>query len=93
MGMPAWPQQTTMAAGGSPPVAARAGGDDNLGDKDRDPVPVWNGGNPMVSLKPYLRQLEIWRHDTSVPTRKHGTKLYKALGLPEKTCLFRNRRE
>ena len=72
-----------MVGPGAPSTVVRGGGggDDNLIDKDRDPVPRWNGNNPMVNLKPYLRQLEIWRHDTSVPIQKHGTKLYKSLEL------------
>ena len=32
-------------------------------------------------LKPWLRELTFWRHDTSTPVNKQGVKLYKALLL------------
>ena len=48
------------------------------GDKgDRDPVPKWDGKNPGRNLKPWLRELRIWRQETSIPVHKHGLKLFR----------------
>ena len=49
------------------------------GDRgDKEPVPKWNGQNPAKNLKPWLRDLRIWRQETSVPVYKHGLKLYRS---------------
>ena len=48
---------------------------------DRDPTPKWDFQEPGARLKPRLRELRFWRHDTSTPVNKHGVKLYKALPL------------
>ena len=50
--------------------------DGNRGDKD--PVPKWDGKNPARTLKPWLRELRLWRHETSIPANKHGLKLYRS---------------
>ena len=48
---------------------------------DRDPIPKWDFQEPGARLKPWLRELSFWRHDTSTPVNKQGVKLYKALLL------------
>ena len=48
---------------------------------DRDPIPKWNFQEPGARLRPWLRELSFWRHDTSTPVNKQGVKLYKALPL------------
>ena len=48
---------------------------------DRDPVPKWDFQEPGARLRPWLRELSFWRHDTSTLVKKHGVKLYKALPL------------
>ena len=42
---------------------------------DRDPM------EPGARLRPWLRELSFWRHDTSTPVNKKGVKLYRALPL------------
>ena len=58
---------------GPPPVSrvdyhgrgdGRAWGDEDRGGGDRDPVPKWDGKNPGKTLKPWLRELRIWRVET-----------------------------
>ena len=48
---------------------------------DRDPIPRWDSQEPGARLKPWLRELSFWRHDTSTPVNKQGVKLYKSLPL------------
>ena len=48
---------------------------------DRDPIPKWDFQDPGARLRPWLRELSFWRHDTSTPVNKQGVKLYKALPL------------
>ena len=48
---------------------------------DRDPVQKWDFQEPGARLKPWLRELSFWRHDTSTLLHKHGVKLYKSLPL------------
>ena len=48
---------------------------------DRDPIPKWDFQEPGARLRPWLRELSFWRHDTSTLVNKHGVKLYKALPL------------
>ena len=45
---------------------------------DRDPIPMWDFQEPGARLRPWLRELSFWRHDTSTPVNKQGVKLYKA---------------
>ena len=33
---------------------------------------------PGARLRPWLRELSFWRHDTSTPVNKQGVKLYTA---------------
>ena len=35
----------------------------------------------QLQLKPWLRELSFWRHDTSTPVNKQGVKLFKTLHL------------
>ena len=48
---------------------------------DRDPIPKWDYLEPGARLRPWLRELSFWRHDTSTLVHKHGVKLYKASHL------------
>ena len=48
---------------------------------DRDPIPKWDFQEPGARLRPCLRELNFWRHDTSTHVNKHGVKLHKALPL------------
>ena len=48
---------------------------------DRNPIPKWDFQEPGARLKPWLRELSLWRHDTSTLVNKQGVKLYKALLL------------
>ena len=45
---------------------------------DKDPIPKWNGTNPAKLLKPWLRDFRLWYAETSVPSRKHGLKLFRS---------------
>ena len=48
---------------------------------DRDPIPKWEFQEPGARLRPWLRELSFWRHDTSILVKKQGVKLYKSLPL------------
>ena len=48
------------------------------GSGDREPIPKWNGQNPRKTLRPWLRELRLWRQETSVPPSKHGLKLFRS---------------
>ena len=48
---------------------------------DRDPIPKWDFQETGARLKPWLRELSFWRHDTGTPVNKQGVKLYKSLPL------------
>ena len=49
------------------------------GDRgDKDPIPRWDGKHPARSLKPWLRELRIWRQTTSEPVHRHGLKLARS---------------
>eukprot|EP00975_Prorocentrum_lima_P050021 10473861-Prorocentrum_lima.AAC.1 len=64
----------------APPAGQGSQGDGgDLRDRDRDPVPTWDGSDPAVNLKMWLRQLNMWKFETSIPSRKHGSKLFKSL--------------
>ena len=45
---------------------------------DKDPVPKWNGSNIAKMLKPWCRDLRLWRAETAVPRSKHGLKLFRS---------------
>lgn len=45
--------------------------------KDRDPPPAFDGSEE--SFKQFLRNLELWRHETDIPRVKHGAKLLRQL--------------
>ena len=47
--------------------------------KDRDPPPAWGGERPESSLKPYLKDLQLWEAVTDVPANKRGPKLVQVL--------------
>ena len=53
-----------------------------IDDRERDgkqPCPPWNGKDPGVSLRPWLRSQLFWQQSTSTPRHKWGVKLYWAL--------------
>ncbi len=45
---------------------------------DKEPIPKWDGTRPASKLKPWLKDLRIWRQGTATPVQKHGLKLYKS---------------
>ena len=45
-----------------------------------EPVPKWDGKDPAKKLRPWLKELRIWRKDTPIPVHKHGAKLAKSFG-------------
>ena len=45
---------------------------------DKDPIPKWNGTHIAKMLKPWCRDLRLWRAETSVPHHKHGLKLFRS---------------
>ena len=61
-----------MASNGSDSPAR-----EDVGWRDRDPPPGFDG-NPEC-FKVFLRDLEIWQHETDVPVKKHGAKLLRVL--------------
>ena len=48
--------------------------------RDREPPPYFDGEDPGRTFKPWLRELELWIHDTEVPKAKHGTRILRRLG-------------
>ena len=48
---------------------------------ERDAIVKWDFQEPGARLRPWLRELNIWRRDTSTPLQKHGVKLYKSLTI------------
>ena len=54
------------------------GGQPTMEITDRDPIPKWDFQEPGGCVRPWLRELNFLRHDTSTPLHKHGVKLYKS---------------
>ena len=56
-----------------------SGGGDGFGAgwRDRDPPPSFDGKEDK--FKAFLRDWELWKHETEVPRTKHGTKLLRNL--------------
>ena len=52
------------------------------GWRDKDPPPQFSG--EPEDFKEFLRDLEIWRHETEIPSKKHGAKLIRSLRGPAK---------
>ena len=79
----AWPTPTwtapTDAGGGGWGQPSWPSARTELFDKEKDPVPTWDGKEPARNLRPYLRALQFWRHDTATPPVRQGAKLYKSL--------------
>ena len=48
------------------------------GRGDKVPVPKWDGSQPGKRLKPWLKELRIWRRETEVPVMKQGLALYRS---------------
>lgn len=48
------------------------------GRGDKVPVPKWDGSQPGRRLKPWLKELRIWRRETEMPVAKHGLALYRS---------------
>ena len=53
-------------------------GNGNQERGDKEPVPKWDGKNPAKTLKPWLKELRLWRHETSIPVHKHGLRLSRS---------------
>ena len=45
---------------------------------DKVPIPKWDGSQPGRRLKPWLKELRIWRRETEMPVAKHGLALYRS---------------
>ena len=48
------------------------------GGQEKDPVPKWDGKNPAKSLKPWLKELRLWRHMSTIPEFRQGYALAKS---------------
>lgn len=57
--------------------------------RDRDPPPSWNGEKPESTLKPYLRDLQLWEAISDLPLTKRGPKLVQALSGPAREAARR----
>ena len=49
------------------------------GPRDRDLPPFFDGSDPTL-YKRYVRDIELWRHETDHPKQKHGVKMLRQLG-------------
>ena len=38
----------------------------------KEPIPKWDGTQPAARLRPWLRELRLWRMNTSIPLHRHG---------------------
>ncbi len=72
--VPPWGWPPWMAG----PARGHAG-EQEPGDRDRDPCPPFDGVQPERTLRPWLRATRFWRKETVTPLRKQGIKVYKAL--------------
>ena len=57
-------------SGGEVAATTTTSGASEGGWKDRDPPPAFDGNEE--SFKQFLRDLELWRHETDIPKAKHG---------------------
>ena len=48
---------------------------------DRDPIPKWNFQEPGARLRPWLRELSFWRHDTSSPVNQTRCQIVQVIAL------------
>ena len=48
------------------------------GGRDRNLPPFFDGSDPNL-YKRYVRDIELWRHETDVPKEKHGVKMLRQL--------------
>ena len=58
-------------------ISGAGGGEGYGGWRDRDPPPSFDGKEEK--FKQFLRDWELWKHETEVPKSKHGTKLLRNL--------------
>lgn len=58
-------------------IGGAGGGEGYGGWRDRDPPPSFDGKEEK--FKQFLRDWELWKHETEVPKSKHGTKLLRNL--------------
>ena len=61
------------------------GGAEHGGYRERDPPPSFDGKEG--GFKPYLRELELWRHETDVPRNKQGAKVLRQLSGSAKAVI------
>ena len=45
---------------------------------DKIPFPKWDGSHAGRRLKPWLKELRMWRRETDVPVQKQGLALYRS---------------
>ena len=53
-------------------------------DDVKSGIPTWKGNDPARNLKPWLRELRMWRHGTSIPVSMHGVKLFHSFDRDSK---------
>ena len=64
----------------NPPMATSGGG-----ARDRDLPPTFDGADPNL-YKRYVRDIELWRHETDLPKAKHGVKMLRQLAGPARAA-------
>ena len=71
--------ETRRSRGGF--AAASTGGQvgRDLGPRDRDPPPAYDGENPEVTFRQYEKQLALWEFETEVPKAKRAVKMLRQL--------------
>ena len=45
---------------------------------DKDPIPKWDGKNPQLKFKTWMRDLRLWHHATAFPPETLGLKLMRS---------------
>ena len=45
---------------------------------EKCPIPKWDGKQPAKTLKPWLKELRIWRRETTEPVTRHGLMLSRS---------------
>jgi len=66
-----------MSGGDVAATTSVGSGGTHEGYRDRDPPPAFDGKED--GFKVYLRELELWRHETDVPRNKQGAKVLRQL--------------
>ena len=66
-------------------TTAVGSGGTHEGYRDRDPPPAFDGKED--GFRQYLRELELWRHETEVPKNKQGAKVLRQLSGSAKSVI------